>query len=238
MLRGPGPRRAARAVLPVRRLDRPDIAGRRHALRRYIRRLRGSPCRRRGCSPQSPCCVACAGRQTLASCRHPPQSQLPNFVPARTNSAPRRTLTVALPEPQARRSPLQPLPPQRLVADGCFREIGCYIPLGQFRSYRQRSSSYQQIGARTPIVMGKRCRRRWLRLTQHCRRLPKSSSWVFFFAAAQINGADAIKYTAGLVLLPLACVLLSRCSRQQHRWMNHRPLPRALGAASYSIYLW
>lgn len=76
---------------------------------------------------------------------------------------------------------------------------------------------------------------------QHTRRLPPAASWPAFFLAGlacQIDAVpDAVKYTAGSVLLSLACVLLSRCNAQQHRWVSQRPL-LALGTASYSIYLW
>lgn len=48
---------------------------------------------------------------------------------------------------------------------------------------------------------------------------------------------DVLKYTLGSTLIAIACAMLSKCTGNQHRWLNH-PLLLALGTASYSIYLW
>lgn len=170
-----------------------------------------------------------------------------NFVPAWYNSVPHAEfghlwsvclelqgyLLIGLVAAISRRSGLRPeWLLLGLVATSC---LATFAAIGNGLSYQQIywRPEHRLIAMLTSAAL--------VALTQHSRRLPSPGSWVFFFLAGlacQINVVpDAIKYTAGSVLLSLACVLLSRCSAQQHRWMNHRPL-LALGAASYSIYLW
>lgn len=54
----------------------------------------------------------------------------------------------------------------------------------------------------------------------------------------QVNAVpDALKYSVGALLIAVGCAALARAGEAAAAWLT-RPLPVALGAASFSLYLW